>query len=110
VPTIRALSHTPRLLDRAPPAASRMTAPNGAARHTQRRSAGGLPARAHLLAVQLLHDQVPATRIVADLTVEGHADEDTWVTILHAQDGAWGIGGRSLTDEMLSSAPTSGTP
>jgi phenylpyruvate tautomerase PptA (4-oxalocrotonate tautomerase family) len=47
-----------------------------------------------------------ATRIVADLTVDGHADADTWVNILHAQDGAWGIGGRSLTNEMLASAPT----
>lgn len=43
-----------------------------------------------------------ATEIVAELTVEAHEDADTWVNILHAQDGAWGIGGRSLTDEMLS--------
>jgi len=42
-----------------------------------------------------------ATRIVADLTVDGHADEDTWVNVLHAQDGAWGVGGRSLTNELL---------
>lgn len=42
-----------------------------------------------------------ATAIVADVTVERHEDADTWVNILHAQDGAWGIGGRSLTNEML---------
>jgi len=42
-----------------------------------------------------------ATRIVADLTVDDHADEDTWVNVLHAQDGAWGVGGRSLTNELL---------
>ena len=43
-----------------------------------------------------------ATAIVADLTVEGHEDANTWVNILHAQDGAWGVGGQSLTNEMLS--------
>ena len=42
-----------------------------------------------------------ATAIVAELTVEGHEDADTWVNILHAEDGAWGVGGRSLTNEML---------
>lgn len=42
-----------------------------------------------------------ATQIVADLTVDEHADEDTWVNVLHAQDGAWGVGGRSLTNELL---------
>ena len=43
-----------------------------------------------------------ATAIVADLTVEGHEDADIWVNILHAQDGAWGVGGQSLTNEMFS--------
>jgi len=47
-----------------------------------------------------------ATEAVADLTVDDHDDADTWVNILHAQDGAWGIGGRSLTDAMLSAAAT----
>jgi phenylpyruvate tautomerase PptA (4-oxalocrotonate tautomerase family) len=42
-----------------------------------------------------------ATEIVADLTVDGHDDADTWVNILHAEDGAWGIGGRSLTNADL---------
>jgi phenylpyruvate tautomerase PptA (4-oxalocrotonate tautomerase family) len=45
-----------------------------------------------------------ATAIVAELTVEDHEDADTWVNILHAEDGAWGIGGRSLTNEMLTTA------
>ena len=43
-----------------------------------------------------------ATAIVAELTVESHVDDDTWVNILHAQDGAWGIGGRALTNAELS--------
>jgi phenylpyruvate tautomerase PptA (4-oxalocrotonate tautomerase family) len=43
-----------------------------------------------------------ATKIVQELTVEGHENRDTWVNILHAQDGAWGIGGESLTNAMLS--------
>jgi phenylpyruvate tautomerase PptA (4-oxalocrotonate tautomerase family) len=42
-----------------------------------------------------------ATAVVADLTLEDHEDADTWVNILHAQDGAWGIGGRSFTNQML---------
>ncbi len=47
-----------------------------------------------------------ATAIVAELTVEGHEDADTWVNILHAEDGAWGVGGRSLTNELLTAAGT----
>ena len=42
-----------------------------------------------------------ATAIVGELTVEDHDDGDTWVNILHAEDGAWGIGGVSLTNDML---------
>jgi phenylpyruvate tautomerase PptA (4-oxalocrotonate tautomerase family) len=45
-----------------------------------------------------------ATAIVAELTVEGHADDDTWVNVLHARDGAWGVGGVSLTNEILAGA------
>jgi phenylpyruvate tautomerase PptA (4-oxalocrotonate tautomerase family) len=37
-----------------------------------------------------------ATRIVADLTVEDHDDQRTWVNILHAPEGAWGIGGHNI--------------
>jgi hypothetical protein len=42
-----------------------------------------------------------ATGIVRALTVPGHRDEDTWINILNARDGAWGIGGRVLTNEDL---------
>ena len=42
-----------------------------------------------------------ATEIVQELTIDGHADSDTWVNILHAQDGAWGIAGQSMTNAML---------
>ena len=42
-----------------------------------------------------------ATEIVSELTIDSHDDRDTWVNILHAQDGAWGIGGQSLTNAML---------
>ena len=31
----------------------------------------------------------------------GHRDEDTWVNILNARDGAWGAGGRVLTNDDL---------
>jgi hypothetical protein len=33
--------------------------------------------------------------------VPGHSDEDTWVRILNARDGAWGVGGRVLTNDDL---------
>lgn len=42
-----------------------------------------------------------ATDIVRALTVPGHRDENTWVNILNARDGAWGVGGRALTNEEL---------
>ncbi|WP_037608414.1 tautomerase family protein [Streptacidiphilus rugosus] len=42
-----------------------------------------------------------ATGIVAELTTPGHRPEDTWVNILNAPDGAWGIGGEALTGERL---------
>jgi phenylpyruvate tautomerase PptA (4-oxalocrotonate tautomerase family) len=46
-----------------------------------------------------------ATRIVDSLTVEDHDPEDTWVNILHAPDGGWGIGGRAYTnDDLLAAA------
>jgi hypothetical protein len=49
-----------------------------------------------------------ATRIVANLTIDEHRDADTWINILHARDGAWGIGGRSLTNADLTRAPVHG--
>ncbi|MEZ0067416.1 phenylpyruvate tautomerase PptA (4-oxalocrotonate tautomerase family) [Streptacidiphilus sp. MAP12-20] len=49
-----------------------------------------------------------ATDIVDALTVPGHRREDTWVNILNAPDGAWGIGGRAYTDADLVAAITAG--
>jgi hypothetical protein len=31
----------------------------------------------------------------------GHRDEDTWINILNARDGAWGVGGRMLANDDL---------
>jgi phenylpyruvate tautomerase PptA (4-oxalocrotonate tautomerase family) len=45
-----------------------------------------------------------ATRIVDSLTVPDHNPEDTWVNILHAADGAWGIGGHAYTNDELMAA------
>jgi phenylpyruvate tautomerase PptA (4-oxalocrotonate tautomerase family) len=45
-----------------------------------------------------------ATQIVDSLTVEGPDPEDTWVNILHAPDGGWGIGGRAYTNDGLLAA------
>jgi phenylpyruvate tautomerase PptA (4-oxalocrotonate tautomerase family) len=45
-----------------------------------------------------------ATDIVDALTVDGHDRADTWVNILNAPDGGWGLGGRAYTNEMLAPA------
>jgi hypothetical protein len=42
-----------------------------------------------------------ATGIVRELARPGHRDEDTWINILNARDGAWGVGGRVLTNDDL---------
>jgi hypothetical protein len=42
-----------------------------------------------------------ATGIVRALARPGHRDEDTWINILNARDGAWGVGGRTLTNDDL---------
>jgi phenylpyruvate tautomerase PptA (4-oxalocrotonate tautomerase family) len=62
-----------------------------------------------------LADQAPrtafieaATRIVDSLTVEGHDAQDTWINILHAPDGGWGIGGRAYTGADLIAAAQDG--
>jgi len=44
----------------------------------------------------------PPTRIVDALTIDDHNSEDTWVNILHADDGAWGIGGQAEAAERRS--------
>ena len=49
-----------------------------------------------------------ATEIVSKLTVAGHDPNDTWVNILNAPDGAWGIGGRAYTgDELIAGVTAS---
>ena len=45
-----------------------------------------------------------ATDIVDKLTVAGHDRQDTWVNILTAPDGGWGIGGRAYTGEAIQAA------
>jgi phenylpyruvate tautomerase PptA (4-oxalocrotonate tautomerase family) len=47
-----------------------------------------------------------ATGIVEELTVAGHRPENTWVNILNAPDGGWGIGGEGLTGNDLIAAIT----
>ena len=45
-----------------------------------------------------------ATEIVRAVALPGHRDEDTWVNILNARDGAWGVGGRVLANDDLAAA------
>jgi len=47
-----------------------------------------------------------ATDVVEALTVAGHARDDTWVNILNAPDGGWGIGGVAYTGADLIGAVT----
>ncbi|MEV7027754.1 hypothetical protein, partial [Kitasatospora sp. NPDC093558] len=49
-----------------------------------------------------------ATDIVERLSVPGHDADDTWVNILNARDGAWGIAGRALTNADLAAAIAAG--
>ena len=42
-----------------------------------------------------------ATAIVHAMARPGHRDEDTWINILNARDGYWGVGGRMLTNDGL---------
>jgi hypothetical protein len=42
-----------------------------------------------------------ATDIVADLAEPEHRRDDTWVNILNAPDGGWGLGGKGYTDDAL---------
>jgi len=50
-----------------------------------------------------------AARIVADLCVPGHRPENTWINILNAPDGGWGIGGRQYSGEALVAAAMAAT-
>jgi phenylpyruvate tautomerase PptA (4-oxalocrotonate tautomerase family) len=47
-----------------------------------------------------------ATAIVDALTVPGHRQENTWVNILNAPDGGWGIAGTAYTADALVAAIT----
>ena len=47
-----------------------------------------------------------ASAIVAELAVRTHRPEDTWVNILNAPDGAWGVGGKQYTGDGLIAAVT----
>lgn len=42
-----------------------------------------------------------ATDVVQALTVPGHDRRNTWVNILNAPDGGWGLGGVAYTGEDL---------
>lgn len=42
-----------------------------------------------------------ATETVDRLTVAGHRPEDTWINVLNAPDGGWGIAGHCLTGSEL---------
>ena len=45
-----------------------------------------------------------AASIVAELCVPDHRPENTWINILNAPDGGWGIGGRQYSGEALVAA------
>lgn len=77
--------------------------------------AGGEPAPLVLVELKLPDVALPtledradfiarATAAVRDLTGPSHRDADTWVNIVHAPDGAWGIGGQALTNAALTAA------
>jgi phenylpyruvate tautomerase PptA (4-oxalocrotonate tautomerase family) len=47
-----------------------------------------------------------AAGIVAESCVPGHDPENTWINIVNAPDGGWGIGSRQYTGEALVAAIT----
>jgi hypothetical protein len=47
-----------------------------------------------------------AASIVADLCVPNHKLENTWINIVNAPDGGWGIGNRQYSGEALIAAAT----
>jgi phenylpyruvate tautomerase PptA (4-oxalocrotonate tautomerase family) len=49
-----------------------------------------------------------ATDVVDALTITGHDRENTWVNIVNAPDGGWGIGGTAYTGDDLIAAVTAG--
>lgn len=42
-----------------------------------------------------------ATELVDALTTDEHDQQNTWVNILNAPDGGWGVGGHALTNAAL---------
>jgi phenylpyruvate tautomerase PptA (4-oxalocrotonate tautomerase family) len=77
--------------------------------------AGGRPAPIVMVELKLPAPGLPtlesrtafierATAVVAELTIEEHDSNSTWINVLNAPDGAWGIGGRSWTNEALGAA------
>ncbi|SNQ46980.1 conserved hypothetical protein [Frankia canadensis] len=74
--------------------------------------AGGVPRRVVMVELKLPNIGLPdpaaraafiaaATDIVDTLTVDEHRNEDTWVNIINAPDGGWGLGGVAYTGEAL---------
>src|SRR4051794_38471801 len=57
---------------------------------------GSLEARSAFIAA--------AARIVAELCVPGHKPENTWINIVNAPDGGWGVGARQYTGDALIAA------
>jgi hypothetical protein len=47
-----------------------------------------------------------AAGIVAELCVPDHKAENTWINIVNALDGGWGIGNRQYTGDALIAAAT----
>jgi hypothetical protein len=47
-----------------------------------------------------------AAGIVAELCVPDHKAENTWINIVNALDGGWGIGSRQFTGDALVTAAT----
>jgi hypothetical protein len=47
-----------------------------------------------------------ASGIVAELCVPEHRPENTWINIVNAPDGGWGIGDRQYTGDALVAAAT----
>lgn len=50
-----------------------------------------------------------ASNIVDQHTVSSHHRDDTWINILNAPDGGWGIGGRPYTGDALITAVVQAT-
>jgi phenylpyruvate tautomerase PptA (4-oxalocrotonate tautomerase family) len=45
-----------------------------------------------------------AARIIAELSVPEHKSENTWINIVNAPDGGWGVGNQQYTGEALIAA------